>query len=75
MAINSLVRQVGQKVLVKNVSLSFSDYKNLNGEIVSIHNDFVEIAIPRNKFSAEDLRDLRKDNVNAFVKVKISSIV
>lgn len=66
---------VGKKVLVKNVSLSFSDYKNLSGEIISIHNGFVEVAVPKNIFSAEDLRDLRRDGENALIKVKAVNIV
>lgn len=66
---------VGKKVLVKNVSLSFSDYKNLSGEVFSIHDDFVEVAVPKNKFSAEDLRDLRKDGDRALIKVKTANIV
>lgn len=75
MATKSVTLTVGKKVLVKNVSLSFSDYKNLSGEVISIHDGFAEVAVAKNKFSAEDLRDLRKDGERALVKVKITNIV
>ena len=65
---------IGRKVLVKNLSLTFSDYKNLPGEIIEVHGAFASVRIPKNKFSAEDLRDLKKIDDDAVVKVKLTSI-
>lgn len=65
---------IGRKVLVKNLSLSFSDYKNLPGEILEVHGEFASVLVAKNKFSTEDLRDLKKIDDNAVVKVKLSSI-
>lgn len=65
----------GRKVLVKNLSLSYSDYKNLTGVVLEVHGEFASVAVPKNKFSVEDLRDLRKVGENAVVKVKLTSLV
>ena len=67
--------KVGSKVLVTKVSLSFSDYKNLDGIVKDLHGEFAEVAVPKNKISAEDLRDLRKDGDSALIKVKVTNIV
>lgn len=66
--------EVGRKVLVKALSLAFSDYKNLSGEIVEVHDEFAIVAVPRTKISTEDLRDLRRDGDRALAKVKISNL-
>lgn len=65
---------IGKKVLVKSLSLAYSDYRNLAGEVVEVHGDFASVAIPRNKISVEDLRDLKKDQDCAIVHVKLSSL-
>lgn len=64
----------GRKVLVKNLSLSYSDYRNLPGEIIEVHGEFASVAVPKNKLSVEDLRDLKKINDDAVVKVKLTNI-
>lgn len=67
----------GQKVLVKNLSISFSDYRNLAGEVLDVEGEIVRVAVDRNKISTEDLRDLRKDkNANrVVVSVKSNNLV
>jgi len=67
----------GQKVLIKNLSLSFSDYKNIDGNIIDVDGDLATVSIPRSKIASEDLRDLRKDKVadRMIVKVRTSNIV
>lgn len=65
----------GRKVLVKNISLSYSDYKNLPGEIIEVHGDYASVAVPKNKLSVEDLRDLCKTADTAIVKVRLTNLV
>lgn len=65
----------GSKVLVKALSLSFSDYKNLDGVVSELHDEFAVVAVPRAKISTEDIRDLRRDGDSVLVKVKISNLV
>lgn len=65
---------VGSKVLVKALNLSFSDYKNLAGEVVEIHSEFAIVAVPRSKISTEDLSELRRDGDRVLAKVKITNI-
>lgn len=64
----------GCKVLVKNLSLAYSDYKNLPGAILEVHGEFASVLVPKNKLSEEDLRELRKVEENAVVKVKLTSL-
>lgn len=66
--------KVGSKVLVTRISLSFSDYKNLDGVVTNLSGEFATVAVPKNKISAEDLRDLRKDGERALIKVKITNL-
>lgn len=66
---------VGSKVLVKTLSLSFSDYKNLAGEVREVHGEFAVVAIPRAKISAEDLSELKRDGDKALAQVKITDLV
>ena len=66
--------KVGSKVLVLKVSLSFSDYRNLDGVVTNLHDGFAEVAVPKNKLSTEDLRDLRKDGERALIKVKVTNL-
>ena len=65
---------IGRKVLVKNLSLSYSDYRNLDGEILEVHGDFASVAVAKKKISVEDLRELRIIEDKAVVKVKLTSI-
>ncbi len=64
----------GRKVLVLNLSLQYGDYRNLPGEVLEVNGDSAMVAIPRNKFSSEDLRELRKDGDNALLRVKLSNL-
>ncbi len=65
---------IGRKVLVKNLSLAYSDYRNLPGEILEVHGEYASVTVPQKKLSVEDLRDLKKIDDKAVVKVKLSSI-
>jgi hypothetical protein len=65
---------VGRKVLVKNLSLSYSDYRNLDGEVMEVHGDYASVAVAKKKISVEDLRDLRLIEDRAVVKVKLANI-
>ena len=43
---------VGRKVLVTELNLMYSDYKNLDGTVVSVDGDYVRVAIPQKKIFA-----------------------
>ena len=65
----------GRKVLVKRLSLSFGDYKNIAGEIIEVHDEYASVVVPQNKISVEDLRDLKKvGDAGAIVSVKLTSL-
>jgi len=64
----------GRKVLVKRLSLAYSDYKNLPGEVVDIHGEYASVAVPRKLFSEEDQRDLKHLDGNALVSVKLTNL-
>ena len=66
---------VGQKVLVTGLSLMYSDYKNLDGTIVSLDGDYVRVAVPSKKIFAEDLQELRKSGNKAFIRVNKKQVV
>jgi len=66
--------KVGKKVLVTNLSLMYSDYRNIDGKIVDVDGDFVKVAVKKNSFYAEDEKELRKDGNNVIVRVKTSNI-
>jgi len=40
----------GRKVLVKRLSLAYSDYKNLPGEVIDIHGEYASVAVPKKLF-------------------------
>ena len=65
---------IGQKVLVKRLSLEYSDYLNLSGEITDMDDDFISVAIPAKKICLEDLRELRKAGSKAFIRVKATAL-
>jgi hypothetical protein len=64
----------GRKVLVKKLSLSYSDYKNLPGVVVDIHGEYASVAVPGKMFSVEDQRDLKHLDGNALISVKLSNL-
>ena len=66
---------VGQKVLVTGLSLQYSDYVNLDGEVVSLDGGYVRVAILKKKIFAEDLEELRKSGDKAFIRVKTKQVV
>ena len=65
---------IGQKVLVKSLSLEYSDYKNIDGEVTDVDGDYCRVSIPCKKICLEDLRELRKAGDRAFVRVKVTSL-
>ena len=65
----------GRKVLVKKLSLAYSDYKNLPGEVVDIHGEYASVAVSKKLFSEEDQRDLKHLGGNALVSVKLENLV
>lgn len=66
---------VGQKVLVTRLSLQYSDYKNLAGNVAAVDGDYVRVSIPVKKIFKEDLEELRKSGTRVFVRVKRNLIV
>ena len=66
--------KVGQKVLIATLVLQYSDYKNIDGVISEIDEDFVRVAIPKNKLFVEDEKELQKEGDTVIVRVKKEAI-
>ena len=64
----------GRKVLVKKLSLAYSDYRNLPGVINDVHGEYASVAVPKKMFSVEDQRELKHQDGNALVSVKLTNL-
>jgi len=66
--------QKGSKVIIKSISLEYSDYQNIRGEVIEIEGDLIKVTVPIKSFSEEDERELLHENGFVFVKVKQDQI-
>jgi len=64
-----------KKVVIKELNLQYSDYKNIEGELVDVENEVAIVALPLRSLFAEDERELRKVGDRVQVRVHVSRLI